>query len=334
MEIHYFQRYHEKENVATANTMLLLSRFYHYSQRLFFEFLSSFEVYDDFQPEIIFRNQPKGKGSIPDASITQKSFKIVVETKIPGKGYDLDQLKNHLNSFSNEEYQMLLTIARDKMPQELLNDFNTYALKYNGDNNARIKHINTTFEEIAKLIKENLDDRDYEMEKIVSDYESYLNNDGLTQDYDSWKYLRMQLSGETFDFNVKNNVYFDKAERGFRPHDYLGLYKNKSVRAIGRIIAKVTAEANGTEILYHKETGDLNDDRKKVIKKAIEEFDLGLDKYRFFFVDKFFETDFQKDTPGGSMGTKIFDLSEELGIEKDKLPKVEDIATRLNGKKW
>lgn len=31
MKIHYFQRYHEKENVATANTMLLLSRLYSYS---------------------------------------------------------------------------------------------------------------------------------------------------------------------------------------------------------------------------------------------------------------------------------------------------------------
>lgn len=31
MKIHYFQRYHEKENVATANTMLLLLRLYSYS---------------------------------------------------------------------------------------------------------------------------------------------------------------------------------------------------------------------------------------------------------------------------------------------------------------
>ena len=31
MKIHYFQRYHTKENVSTANTMLLLSRLYQYS---------------------------------------------------------------------------------------------------------------------------------------------------------------------------------------------------------------------------------------------------------------------------------------------------------------
>ena len=37
MKVHYFQRYHSKENVATANTMLLLSRLYSYSPEKFFQ---------------------------------------------------------------------------------------------------------------------------------------------------------------------------------------------------------------------------------------------------------------------------------------------------------
>lgn len=45
MKIHYFQRYHEKENVATANTMLLLPRLYSYfSDKSFVEFKSGVEV--------------------------------------------------------------------------------------------------------------------------------------------------------------------------------------------------------------------------------------------------------------------------------------------------
>ena len=31
MQIHYFQRYHSKENVDTSNTMLMLSRLYNYN---------------------------------------------------------------------------------------------------------------------------------------------------------------------------------------------------------------------------------------------------------------------------------------------------------------
>lgn len=49
MKIHYFQRYHEKENVATANTMLLLSRLYQYSSDKFFRFLKSEFFSDSFE---------------------------------------------------------------------------------------------------------------------------------------------------------------------------------------------------------------------------------------------------------------------------------------------
>lgn len=48
MKIHYFQRYHSKENVATANTMLLLSRLYSYSSDKFFSFLKSQYFSDSF----------------------------------------------------------------------------------------------------------------------------------------------------------------------------------------------------------------------------------------------------------------------------------------------
>ena len=92
----------------------------------------------------------------------------------------------------------------------------------------------------------------------------------------------MQLAGTTLDFNVNNNVYYDKAERGFRAHDYLGLYKQKSVRAI--------------------------------------------------FVEQFYETDFKKISSGGSMGTRIFDLTTLLGTEE--IPDVEQIAELLRNQSW
>lgn len=82
MKIHYFQRYHEKENVATANTMLLLSRLYSYSPDKFFKLLKNKFFSDSFNPELIIDLQTKSDACVPDATITQDSFKIVVETKI------------------------------------------------------------------------------------------------------------------------------------------------------------------------------------------------------------------------------------------------------------
>ena len=98
MKIHYFQRYHEKENVATANTMLLLSRLYSYSSDKFFRFLKSEYFADSFDPELVFTLQEKSVDSIPDATITQEGFKIVVETKLTDWFY-ADQLMRHLKSF-------------------------------------------------------------------------------------------------------------------------------------------------------------------------------------------------------------------------------------------
>lgn len=92
MKIHYFQRYHEKENVATANTMLLFSRLYSYSSDKFFRFLKSEFFSDSFEPEIVFNLQEKSVDSVPDATITQEGFKIFDLTQIIGTN-DLPETK-------------------------------------------------------------------------------------------------------------------------------------------------------------------------------------------------------------------------------------------------
>ena len=59
--------------------------------------------------------------------------------------------------------------------------------------------------------------------------------------------------------------YYDNAERGFRAHDTLGLYKNKSVRAIGKVIARITAVETENGVKYNAEFGELTDERKSII---------------------------------------------------------------------
>ncbi len=59
MKVHYFQRYNTKENVATANTMLLLSRLYAYSSTKFFTFLKNEFFSDSINLELNFDLQVK-----------------------------------------------------------------------------------------------------------------------------------------------------------------------------------------------------------------------------------------------------------------------------------
>ena len=234
MKIHYFQRYHEKENVATANTMLLLSRLYSYSSDKFFRFLKSEFFSDAFEPEIVFNLQEKSVESIPDATIIQESFKIVVETKMSDWFY-LDQLLRLLKSFSDEKYKVMITLAPELMNPEKKKEFEDQLKEYNATQTYPVMHVNTTFEGIIDAIRDVIDDKDYEMQEVLDDYLNYCYNDKLIIVSDSWKRMRVQLAGTTFNFNVSENLYYDNIERGFSAHDYLGLYKEKSVRPLEKL---------------------------------------------------------------------------------------------------
>lgn len=336
MKIHYFQRYHGKENVATANTMLLLSRLYSYSSDKFFRFLKSDIFLDSFEPEIIFNLQEKSVDSIPDATISQEGFKIIVETKLTD-WFSIDQLMRHLKAFSDEKHKVIISLSSEKMEENKKVEFEKQLKEYNETQKYPVLHINTTFELLTTAIQEVIDDRDYEMHDVLNDYLDYCYNDGLITVSDSWKYMRMQLAGTTFDFNVRENVYYDKAERGFRAHDYLGLYTNKSVRAIGKVCARITAVETEQGMQYKAEYGELTEERKEKIQKAIKDgisygYDLKRIEHRYFFVEEFLSTDFQKITPRAPMGSRVFNLTEVLNI--NELPDTHVIAKLLLSKNW
>ena len=334
MKIHYFQRYHEKENVATANTMLLLSRLYSYSSDKFFRFLKSEFFSDSFEPEIVFNLQEKSVESIPDATITQESFKIVVETKMSDWFYS-DQLLRHLKSFRDEKYKVMITLAPEMMNPEKKKEFEEHLKEYNATQTHPVMHVNTIFERLVEAIQDVIDDKDYEMQEVLDDYLNYCYKDKLIIVSDSWKRMRVQLAGTTFNFNVKENLYYDNIDRGFSAHDYLGLYKEKSVRAIGKITAIITAVTTEAGTEYKAELGSLSDERQQQIARAIEDaknYGYVLDANRYFFVDKFYETDFKKITPRAPMGSRIFDLTQIL--ETEQLPETQEIAEKLATKTW
>jgi len=57
-----------------------------------------------------------------------------------------------------------------------------------------------------------------------------------------------------------------------------------------------------------------------------------LDATRYFFIEKFYGTDFKKITSRAPMGSQVFDLTQIL--ETEKLPGTKEIAELLNAKTW
>ena len=145
-------------------------------------------------------------------------------------------------------------------------------------------------------------------------------------------YMKVQLASKTLDLAMSTCVYWNKEKQEFKAHDILGLYKDKSVRAIGRIVACITALKNENEASYKAEFGDLTDEREAIIKKIILERHQENLNHWYYFVDEFYETDFKKVTKHPLRGAKLFDLSLVLGT--DDILDIKTLAEQLRHKTW
>lgn len=337
MKIHYFQRYKEKENVATANTMLLLSRLYNYSPAKFYKFIQYKILDENINLELYFQMQHKSEYSTPDAVITQHGFKILVETKI-GDNFEIKQLENHINGFEkNDNLKILLTLNKDnELKKNIKNELDTLCKA----NNVKTKHF--SFSSIITDIKDILNDNDYEMFEILEDYSQYCTYDKLTND--GWKKMKVRTTGATFNINKELNLYYDNADNGYSAHDYLGLYKDKSIRVIGKITKVVTAVYENNKVKIIHDDSNISEEMKNKIEKAIIDADkygynLKTKEHNYFFVDNFYETDFKK-LGKPLQGSKIFDLTtlvKKNGKEitsKKNMPSTQDIANQLKNQTW
>lgn len=61
----------------------------------------------------------------------------------------------------------------------------------------------------------------------------------LCRRFDSGVRFMEIYADAALDFNTREDAHFDKSERCFRAHDILGLYKIESVRAVGKICARI-----------------------------------------------------------------------------------------------
>lgn len=256
MQIHYFQRYHSKENVDTSNTMLMLSRLYNYNADKFFSMLNSLILGEDESPEITFDLQVVGDDSVPDAVISQKSFKIVVETKLYNQFYK-QQLVNHLEQFGAEDIKVLLTLDPKPMKPQLFDELAVELKKYNSENATRlihpIKHVNLTFEQLVAAMADIVDDRDTEIIAVLDDFKKYCFDEKLIPD--GYKWMRAIVAGTTFQDNMDLDLFYDQESRKFSEHGYIGLYKDKSIRAIGKLKKTIIAVENNGSMTYRAESG-------------------------------------------------------------------------------
>lgn len=252
--------------------MLLLSTLYYFSSDKFHIFLRelvSAEILE-FDTNMYFTLQEKNVNSVPDATIRQKSFKVTIETKRLDN-FEVDQIKKHLESFGNEDYKILITLSpyplKKKLEQEIKKEVENYNTTNNLLNEKRVIHKHCTFSDIVSLIEDVLDDRDYEFHDILSDYKDYCTLYNLIKEKNRW--MRAVTVGISFESNFKFKLYYDPQSRGFSEHGYIGLYKQKSIRAVGRLVNIIEADYIDGELIIKNSDEPVTEEQKTNIINAI-----------------------------------------------------------------
>ncbi|AXJ00586.1 hypothetical protein CYPRO_1329 [Cyclonatronum proteinivorum] len=326
-KIHYFQRYSTLENTVTNNTLQLLARIYSYSPVLASKLLS--DITDesvDIGLEIT--QQRQANKSVPDGTIMQRSFKIILESKVTAPA-DVHQLLRHAEGFGNEEQKILLLLTVQELGKSTMDEI-ANSIK----NKAKdVIFRNVTYEKICNAVQDLFQPHENEMNDLVDDYVEYCNDTGL---FDQSSYLmRIVPCGNSLDLNKKYGIYFQPADRGYTKHSYIGIYAQKTVQCLWEIDAVFDITYDGTTIEKTHVQGTVTDAYDDKIIEVIAEAKkmCGYDVqrgYRFFCGKEAVPTNYVKVSSGGIQGARLTNLKNIVGA----FDTANELARKLSEKTW
>lgn len=353
----YFQRYSQKENVVTNNVLLLFSWFKKYMPEEFYNIIIELTDVDstEFIGNVQFINQysHKQKGyevSVPDGVIMQNNFKIIVETKLKSKDFNLIQLERHCNKFRNEDLKILLAISSNEIEQVKHKEIKELINKINKENkkilNNSIVFVHRTFNDISDIIRSKIMNYHIDMNDIIDDFDSFCYEEGLISN------TRMRAINATTSFNdnVELNIYYCPENRKYYYTEFLGLSQNMSIERVGKVIKMFKVynlDTDNPTIDYIFGENITNDEMLRIKEAARRALNYEtswniMNNHIFYILDNFIETDFAKKTKYKFQKSKIFEFEDYINQEdlnKYKAKKVknldtESIAEILKYKTW
>lgn len=324
-KIHYFQRYSSVENTVTNNTLQLLARIYGYSPIVASKFLTDITG-EPIDIGLEIHQQTRMGGSVPDGTILQRSFKILIEAKVDAP-VDRDQLLRHASTFAGESQKLLLLLT--KQPLSRSQEEVAYGIR---DRFPGIVFKNITYEAICSALKGLFEPHEATMKDLAEDYVEYCNDANL---FDQSRFLlRIVPCGRSVEINRKYGIYFQPSDRGYTEHAFIGIYANKSVQSILEIESAFDVELIGGRLekvtIQGKPTNKYDTRLLGIIEAAKRVCGYEVGSGHRFFCGDMADTDYQKSSPGGIQGARFVNLREVLGTAIDS----KDIASRLRKLTW
>ncbi|MEL7119909.1 MAG: hypothetical protein AAFO07_10720 [Bacteroidota bacterium] len=333
--LNQFQQYSQGENTVTNNVLLMFSNLYEINPKYYEDYIKGLtEDSDNYEVIPIFRQQVGSQGGgIIDGHIQVKATKIIIETKLHGLEW-VEKLVKYGNSFEKNEYSLLFHLSSKRYSRKKISQIEDKLSEIT--NVGKINFHSLTYQDLVDQLKELANSYPHEkyLQRLNENFEAYCL--GMQLMPRSKHVLRAMACGQSFDLNVKYQFYFDLASRGYRDFNYLGIYKWKAVRYIGKVENMIVADWNEKDGLIVKDskyevTKDQKERLVKGIRASIEEnWDIEND-HRFFLLKDFEKTNFEKTSPGGIFRVRYFYLEDLL----DQIPSnMRDLATLLKSESW
>lgn len=325
-KIHYFQRYSSVENTVTNNTLQLISRIYQHSPVKASQLLTNLTD-EPIEIGVEITQQQREGSSVPDATILQRSFKILVESKV-NSPVSKTQLLRHAKGFKKEDVKILLLLTKSNLSDAEADEIKSLIQKEYPS--VIFKHI--TYEDICVNCEYLFQSHEYQMNDLINDYKEYCSDTHL---FDQARHtMRVVPCGRSISLNLKYGVYFQPSDRGYSDHRYLGIYANKKVQALWEVHSVIDVELKDGKLIkshVHGEKTDEYDEKiNTIITDAKMECGYNIESGHRFFCGKQYTTNFRKVSSGGIMGARMFNL-KKFNITWDS---VETLSRDLQTRTW
>ena len=323
-----FSGYSQRENRVTNYCLLVLKMLYEENPKYLGEVLSGL-VGEDVSGKIgvDFRQQERKIASIPDGLIVQAPVTVYIETKNFDWFYDA-QLEAHLKALATESPGLNLLLALGNFESATATRFTRIQALCREHYSSKVSFAAASFEDFLNALDvqglpKNLSD-------AVADLRDFLNEEDLLP---SWhRYLDVVNCAGLPEDVLEGGVYMCPATGGAYNHSrckYFGMYRQKRVERVALIEAIVDVELGVDENLKWSNVDRETKQLCELARKKVTELRPDEGPTRIFILGPLYETNFQKDSPGGMMGSKrYFDIS---GLQAKT---AEQLAEALKGKQW
>jgi hypothetical protein len=327
--VSYFQRFSQRENHATNNTMLLLQHVYRLGPDRLARVLIA--LMDDIGKLTVgpeFEQQIKGASSVPDAAIIQQAFEVWVESKL-GDDLDDDQVKRHLSHVADpvrgSGMRVLIGLTRHSLTPQRIAEIQALATPLG------VAFVGATYQQIVDAVGSEIRPYEPEQRAILEDYAAFLDDNGLLLVEHRW--MAVFPCGVSIAENIAHRLYYEPPSRSRKRASIIGIYARKAVQHIGRVEAIVVGDWSSGDLDLHYEVGTPtadHADRVRAVVAATPYYDLKRDAVRYYLLGETEPTSIPKTSPGGIMGLRYLDLQTIVpGLPVATTP-VRELAQRLS----